>query len=135
VDNFHTGYNLCALRSLGRDARTAEFEPQVRRGFAFYKRRFFTAAGVAKYFDDRTYPIDVHSVAQSIITLLTFRDLDPDSAALARSVHDWTMKHMWDSRGYFYYQVRRCFTNRISYMRWSQAWMLLALAMLSKERA
>jgi hypothetical protein len=35
---------------------------------------------------------------------------------------------MQDSRGHFYFQKRRLFTNRIAYMRWSQAWMLKALA-------
>jgi hypothetical protein len=37
---------------------------------------------------------------------------------------------MWDSRGFFYYRVLRSCTIRTSYMRWSQAWMLLALATL-----
>ena len=38
------------------------------------------------------------------------------------------MKHMWDERGFFYYRVLRMGTIRISYMRWSQAWMLEALS-------
>ena len=44
---------------------------------------------------------------------------------------------MWDRQGYFYYQVLPFWTNKISYMRWSQAWMLLALATLLEncERA
>jgi hypothetical protein len=40
------------------------------------------------------------------------------------------MKHMWDERGFFYYRVLRLCTIRTSYMRWSQAWMLLALSAL-----
>src|SRR5256712_1378896 len=32
IDNFHTGYNLCALQSIGRDAETDEFESCLRRG-------------------------------------------------------------------------------------------------------
>ena len=44
------------------------------------------------------------------------------------TVLDWAMKHMWDERGFFYYRVLRFGTIRTSYMRWSQAWMLLALA-------
>jgi hypothetical protein len=40
------------------------------------------------------------------------------------------MANMWDERGYFYYRVLRFLTIRISYMRWSQAWMLLALTTL-----
>jgi hypothetical protein len=43
------------------------------------------------------------------------------------------MNHMWDDRGFFYYRVLRLFTIRTSYMRWSQAWMLLAIATLLKE--
>jgi hypothetical protein len=67
-------------------------------------------------------------VAQSIITLLTFNDLDPSSISIAHSVFRWAMDHMWDDDGFFYYRVLRLYTIRTSYMRWSQAWMLLALA-------
>ena len=40
------------------------------------------------------------------------------------------MENMRDREGYFYYQVQPFYKNRISYMRWSQAWMLLALSTL-----
>jgi mannose/cellobiose epimerase-like protein (N-acyl-D-glucosamine 2-epimerase family) len=40
------------------------------------------------------------------------------------------MRHMWDERGFFYYRVLRFGKVRTSYMRWSQAWMLLALSSL-----
>jgi hypothetical protein len=133
VDNFHTGYNLCALRSICRDLETTEFESRIRRGFEFYRAHFFRADGASRYFHNRTYPIDVHCVAQSIITLLEFRDLDPECEALVYSVLGWAMKHMWDSRGFFYYRVLRSCTIRTSYMRWSQAWMLLALSALLCE--
>jgi len=135
IDNFHTGYNLGALRDLSRYASTTEFDSIIHRGFEFYRAHFFGADGVARYFHDRTYPIDIHSVAQSIITLATFSDMDPGSLPLAHSVLNWAMTHMWDERGYFYYRVLRSHTNRISYMRWSQAWMLLALVTLQEASA
>lgn len=131
VDNFHTGYNLCALRSIGQDAETAEFESHLTGGYEFYLRHFFLADGTPKYFHDRTFPIDVHCVAQSIITLSELRDLAIEhSDGLCQSVFEWAMTHMWDERRYFYYQLVPHFTNKISYMRWSQAWMLLALTTL-----
>ncbi len=43
ADNFHTGYNLCALQSIGADLGTDEFEPVLAKGFAFYREHFFTA--------------------------------------------------------------------------------------------
>ena len=127
IDNFHTGYNLLALRAICEYLSTDEFEPHVRRGFEFYRAHFFREDGVARYFHDRTYPIDIHCVAQSIITLIKLRDLDPHNVELAGSVLRWAMDHMWDKRGFFYYRVLRSCTIRTSYMRWSQAWMLLAL--------
>lgn len=133
LDNFHTGYNLCALRAIGRDASTTEFEFSLRQGFDFYRQHFFTSDGVARYFHNQTFPVDSHAVAQSIITLLTLRDLHKDNLQLAKSVLNWAMKNLWDQLGFFYYQKRRVLTVRIPYMRWTQAWMLLALTTLSEE--
>jgi glycosyltransferase involved in cell wall biosynthesis len=130
IDNFHTGYNLCALGAIGRDAATMEFVEPTRRGLAFYRARFFRPDGAPRYFHDRTYPVDVHCVAQSLITLFDPELFTPGHAALGAAVFRWTMRHLWDPRGFFYYQARRFWTSRTSYMRWSQAWMLLALATL-----
>ena len=133
IDNFHTGFNLCALNSISRDTGTSEFESHIRRGFEFYRAHFFCADGSARYFHNRTYPVDIHCVAQSIITLMTLKHLDSDSVPSARSVFRWAMNHMWDKRGFFYYRVLRFCTIRTSYMRWSQAWMLLAMSVLLRE--
>jgi hypothetical protein len=130
VDNFHTGYNLGALREIDHYLDSHEFESNVRRGFAFYKANFFREDGAPRYFHNETYPIDVHCVAQSIITLLTFKDLDTSNVALAHSVFQWAVQNMWDDRGFFYYRVLRLCAIRTSYMRWSQAWMLTAIAAL-----
>ena len=130
VDNFHSGYNLCALRSLGQSIGSSEFEPHVSKGFEFYRKNFFRGDSAPKYFHNRTYPIDIHSVAQSIITLIELKDLEEDGIRLANAVFEWTMMNMWDEQGFFYYQVLPYMKNKISYMRWSQAWMLLTLATL-----
>lgn len=133
VDNFHTGYNLCALRNIGRYLDTDEFEFHIHRGFDFYRNHFFREDGAPKYFHDRVYPIDIHSVAQSIITLITFIDLDANNRTLADTIFQWAVSNMWDERGCFYYQITPYYKNKISYMRWSQAWMLLALATLLRH--
>ncbi len=130
VDNFHTGYNLCALRSICQSTETSEFESHIRLGFEFYRGHFFREDGATGYFHDRLYPIDIHSVAQSIITLVELKDLDKGNIELAHSIYQWAMNHMWDERGYFHYRVLPFFKNKISYMRWTQAWMVLALSTL-----
>jgi len=131
VDNFHTGFNLSALRAIGRTMDTTEFEESVALGFRFWRQHFFREDGAVRYYHDRTYPIDTHCVAQSLITLLDLRDLDPGNAALAQSIFEWARDRMWDKKKhYFYYRILRSCTIRTSYMRWTQAWMLLGLTML-----
>jgi glycosyltransferase involved in cell wall biosynthesis len=130
IDNFHTGYNLCALGAIGRAADTGEFVEALQRGLAFYRAHFFRADGAPRYFHDRTYPIDAHCVAQSLITLFDPALYAPGHAVLGAAVFRWAMTHLWDPRGFFYYRVLRGCTIRTSYIRWSQAWMLLALATL-----
>jgi hypothetical protein len=133
IDNFHTGYNLCALKAIGRNAQTAEFESNIERGFKFYRIHFFRKDGAPKYFHNRTYPIDIHCVAQSIITLMNLKDLDENSVDLSQAVFRWAVRNMWDEQGYFYYRVLPIIKAKISFMRWSQAWMLLALSTLLEE--
>jgi hypothetical protein len=128
VDNFHTGYNLLALLDIKRFCKTSEFDPSIQSGYHFYRRNFFGEDSAPKYFYNQKYPIDIHCVAQSIITLEAFSRFDESSALLSQNVLTWAMTHMWDDKGYFYYQVHPTHTNKISYMRWSQAWMLLALS-------
>ena len=134
IDNFHSGYNLVALRTLCNYLNTDEFEPHIRRGFKFYRNHFFREDGAPKYFHNKIYPIDIHSVAQSIITLMEFKNLDQSNVALAKRVLEWAIANMLDKRGYFYYQITPLYKNKISYMRWSEAWMLLALATLLEQQ-
>lgn len=133
IDNFHTGFNLSALRSIGRSLNTQEFEPAIARGLDFYRKYFFLENGAVRYYHNQTYPIDTHCIAQSIITLLDVKDLDPTNYEQALKVFTWGMRNMWDPRGFFYYRVLRTCKIRTSYMRWTQAWMLLALSMLAAE--
>lgn len=133
VDNFHTGYNLIGLRAIGKYANTAEFDESLRRGFQFYRDHFFREDGSVRYFHNRNYPVDVHCVAQSIITLVVLKTLSADALPSAQRVLDWAVNHLYDTRGFFYYRQLRFLKIRTSYMRWSQAWMVLALATLISD--
>jgi hypothetical protein len=135
IDNFHTGYNLGALRDIRTYTGIEEFEPCVEKGFKFYIDHFFKKNGAPKYFHNRDYPFDIHCVAQSIITLLMFKDRDERIERLALSVYRWSLAHLRSDRGYYYYQITPYCRNKIPYIRWSQAWMLLALTTLWENMA
>lgn len=132
IDNFHTGYNLVALRRFSAYSGATDWTENIRKGFQFYRENLFTADGLPKYRHDQEYPVDIHSVAQSIITLVEFKAFDEGNIDLAKHIFAWSSKTMQGKDGYFFYQKHRFFKNRISYMRWSQAWMLLALSSLLK---
>lgn len=128
IDSFHTGFNLMAIEGVHRCLDFAECEPAIRVGYEFYLDHFFESDGRAKYFHDRTYPIDAHSIAQALVTLTGLAAYDDRSLSVAAKVCEWALEHMRSPQGWFCYQKWRWWTNRINYMRWSQAWMLLGLA-------
>jgi hypothetical protein len=128
-DSFHTGFNLVSLSSLVKDCNAPEFEASLVRGLQFYNLHFFLADGTPKYYHNRLYPIDIHSAAQAIITFARLKHLCMDATERIERLVAWTVSHMWDERGFFYFQRSRYFANKIPYMRWAQAWMAYALAL------
>jgi hypothetical protein len=111
------------------DAAHAEFAEPLRRGYEFWRENFFLADGWPKYYHDNSYPADAHAAGAAVIALVELKDQMPDAHALAERVISWTLENLRDSQqGFFYYQRRRRYTVRTPYMRWTQAWMLYALA-------
>ncbi len=128
----HTGEQKFIAPAL-RVARYAAAKQHADGSWDFYRAHFFREDGAPRYFHNRAYPVDIHCAAQSIITLLALKNLDPSNIELARSVFQWAMNHMWDERGFFYYRALRFCTIRTSYMRWAQAWMLLAMSQIASS--
>jgi len=134
IDNFHTGYNLVALKRIFEYTKDNTLNDSIEKGYNFYLDNFFTNESLVKYYHNNLYPIDIHAIAYSIITLSEFKHLDEKSSTLVSQICEWAIKNMQNKRGYFYYQKKRFYTNRISYMRWSQAWMLYALSIFVEKR-
>jgi hypothetical protein len=123
IDGFHTGYNLEALAELQDTFGDQRYAAAIDAGQRFYKQRLFEADGTAKYYAGARDPLDAHSFAQGSIVWGRFGDHD-----LAAKILTAGCDHLWDeSSGQFVYQVSGGKTNRIPYMRWTQAWMLYAL--------
>jgi rhamnogalacturonyl hydrolase YesR len=132
VDSFHTGFNLEAIYDYQQYTGDRSFERNFEDGFKYYIENFFLEDGTPKYYDNQTYPIDIHSPAQLLISLSKCNKWQPNSG-LAEKVFSWTNKHMQDDEGYYYYQLHKLYKNKTPYMRWSQAWMFAALSYYFKE--
>jgi hypothetical protein len=130
IDSFHTGYNLVALKRIQSVVPSLEIETSLRKGLDFFLRTFLTKEGFVKYYADRTYPIDTHALAYAIVTLAEFGDSSAGNLKSAWQIWHWTAQNMRSNAGYFFFQKWPIGTNRISYIRWCQAWMLFAMTTL-----
>jgi hypothetical protein len=129
-DGLHTGYILDGVAELCAAGLDPDLDRVLRRGFGAYVGGFFTSRGEPKNTPTSLYPIDIHCAATAVDVLSRRRGQDEDCLGLARSVFDWTMSSLWDPGGFFYFRRHRLYTNRIAYIRWSQAHMFRALTSL-----
>jgi hypothetical protein len=136
TDNIHTAYVLLSLARIAKAsvAANAELNNPWQRGYTFWRERFFLADGWPKYYHDSLYPADAHAAATAIIALLEFCEMDRGAQPLAELIAAWTIRNLRDARGFFYYQRRRFYSVHTPYMRWTQGWMLYALARLLEAK-
>jgi rhamnogalacturonyl hydrolase YesR len=133
IDGFHTGYNLEALCMLRDAAQTDRFDTAIQRGYRYYVDNFFESDGTAKYYNTNRYPIDMHSFAQAVFTLLKVGG-GVEDCQLCDKVVQRAIELMYQpKKGQFIYQKTRWVTNRINYTRWSQAWAYYALAFYNRQ--
>jgi len=125
IDNFHTGYNLECIHTYQEVSKDMTYQKNIEKGLKYYLEMFFTTEGVSKYYNNKVYPVDIHSPAQLIVTLNKLREFDKNKELINR-VLNWTVQNMQSEEGFFYYQKRKRLTSKISYIRWAQAWMFYA---------
>ena len=103
------------------------FSTHIEKGFDFYIKNFFEPDGCPKYYHDRKFPIDIHCPGQLFVTLHRLGKFE-EYKDLAGKVLEWTVSHMQNRKGYFYYQLKQGISSKIPYMRWSNAFMFNALS-------
>ena len=143
ADNFHTAFVLMSLSrvresvpgALATGSPSQDLETAIKRGYDFWRERFFLSNGWPKYYPKRLYPADAHSAGAAIVALTELQWFDPDALEFAEKIAHWAIENLKDRRGFFYYQRRRFHTVRIPYMRWSEAWMAYGLARLMEGRS
>lgn len=129
IDGFHTGYNLEALDLIRNALKTDEFDTSIEKGLTFYKKELIEEDGTAKYYHNNRYPLDMHSVTQAVITLIKVSGSEED-VALANKVIERSIETLYlNDKKRFVYQQHKSFTNKVDYMRWTQAWVYYSFAM------
>lgn len=123
VDSFHTAYNLESIRCFLDLGVAEEFRGQYEKGRTYYINNFFLSDGTPKYYNNKTYPIDIHSPSAAIVYLSREGNR---YRSIVEKIITWTINNMYDYKGYFYFRKGKIINNKIPYMRWSQAWAIHA---------
>ncbi|MBC7327418.1 delta-aminolevulinic acid dehydratase [bacterium] len=127
IDNYHTGFNIVALREfINYTGESSPYESHLRRGYDYYKRTFFLPSGAPRYYHNKLFPMDIHCSAQGIITHTLMGDIER-----AKKIAEWTIENMFNpQKGFFYYRKLPAYTIKIPFIRWGEGWMFYALTYL-----
>ena len=125
IDNYHTGYVIDCLDDHIKYTGDTTYREKLDKGFIYYKRHFFEEDRIPKFYNKKIYPIDCTAAGQSLLTLIRFKQI-----GLAKNVALWMIDNMQDQEGFFYFRKFKDITIKTSFMRWSNAWMLLGLTEL-----
>ena len=68
-----------------------------------------------------------HFLPKILLIFLKLNQFKNHEELLERTLK-WTINNMQSKKGYFYYQYRKGLSSKISYMRWSNAFMFNAMA-------
>lgn len=133
--DFHQGFVLVSLENIRKQGGLLqeEISQAIEKGLEFYKQEQFFPTGQSLWRLPKKWPVDIHNQAQGIITFSLLKDYHPEYLDFAKTIARWTIANMQDKSGYFYYRQYPQFTNRIPFIRWGQAWMMVALSELVSE--
>jgi len=130
--DFHQGYVIDSLGYVMKYIPSTKevFMPYFKKGLAYYQQKQFLANGQSLYRFPSIWPIEIHNQAQGIITFARWADLDEEYLSQSETIAKYTIDQMLSPKGYFYYKKYPWLTIKTPFIRWSQAWMLLALTEL-----
>jgi hypothetical protein len=135
VDHYHTGFVLRMLHAIYGHTGDSRVLKAMRTGLAYYLAHLFHGETLPKYSDEKTWPVDIHACAEGILCLNEMKAYDSRGGKVLENLLTWTLGEMQDEDGHFYYMKKKHWTLTIPYVRWSQAWMLLALSEVLESQA
>jgi len=127
-DNYHTAIILDCFDRYRLATGDGRFDEVYWHGLAYYREHLFETSGAPRFMNDREYPYDIHSSGSAVLCFVRAAARDGGFAETAKTVLDWTLQHMYDPRGFFYYQKTRWYTKKFCLLRWANGWMSRALA-------
>jgi len=133
--DFHQGYVLDSIHYVMKYCGKQEtYLNALKKGVGYYFKNQFKENGQAIFRVPTAYPVEIHNQSQGIITLTRLSYLSEEYARFADRIAAWTIQNMQNKKGYFYYKKYPLYTIKTPFMRWSNAWMFLALTQLKNAK-
>ncbi len=124
--DFHQGYVIESLDFIQEQINEGyPFAQSIQKGFNYYRSTLMSESGQTIYRYPAKYPVEIHNQSQAIISCSQLGDVGQATRVLGFSID--FMRHR---EGYFYYKKYPWITIKTPFIRWSQAWMLLAMVEL-----
>ncbi|MFB6159817.1 MAG: antibiotic ABC transporter permease [Haloferacaceae archaeon] len=123
MDTHHNGFILETFQRYADVVATSRYADAVERSLRFHRETLFRDDGAPNFDESSAYPRDIHASAQGVLVFSYAGDFER-----ARRVIEWTLDNLYAGDGRFHFRKHRLFTNRVTLMRWCQAWMAYAIA-------
>ncbi|MDD5633973.1 MAG: hypothetical protein PHW46_01705 [Candidatus Omnitrophica bacterium] len=134
IDSFHTAFILENLFNVFEKDHDPAVREAIFKGYNFYKEKFLDNSPFCRHYHVYKVPtgikVDTRSQAEAIYCLSVLSDVIPEAREKALSIASWTIKHMQNKKGFFYFRKFRTHTVKMPYMRWAEAPMFNALTYL-----
>lgn len=135
LDHFHSGFEMRLLYGIWKATNEQNYLEAVKRYHHFYLQNFILRENgfvVPKMTPDSKYAIDIHTCSEAILCNSVLAEEMDDARVLLPGLISWVIPRMQHESGYFIYQILKTWSRErkvaVPYIRWAQAWMLLALS-------
>ncbi|MFB6188268.1 MAG: antibiotic ABC transporter permease [Halapricum sp.] len=122
MDSHHNGFVIESFQRYAELADSDRYAETYDRAMRFY-RTLFEADGAPNFDEYSRFPRDIHASSQGILVFSYAGEFDR-----ARRLVEWVRQHLYVGGGRYYFRKQRYYTQRITLMRWCEAWMAYALS-------
>jgi len=133
TDLYHSGYEIRMLYSIWKLTNNDEILQATKRYLQFFMNNYFHNGIIPKLTPEKGFLVDITACAEVILVFSELRkDFHIDEQFINNTVN-WIICNMQTKMGWFIYRIKKNrYKVKIPYIRWGEAWMMLALSNLLK---
>jgi len=140
IDHYHSGFEMRCLYGLWKSTGMPQYKTALDRYYGFYDRNLLQQDGgliAPMMYPGARFPVNIHSCAEGLMLNSTLAPDCERAREVMLKMAPWVISRMQADAGHFVFMRRRYlgveWLSRIPYIRWGQAWMLLALSQVVLE--